>query len=105
MLIESDDDEKVILEEEGEVQETEEEVPRQETPLPLKPFFVICCVVLSEAFSVTMIFPFLADMVKDFGVAADDGEIGFYAGWIASSFNLAQFIAAFMWGTIYHNHN
>jgi MFS family permease len=68
------------------------------TPLPRYPFFVICCVVLSESFSITMIFPFLAHMVRDFGVAENEEDIGFYAGWIASSFNLAQFIAAFMWG-------
>jgi MFS family permease len=70
---------------------------KEMTPLPRLPFFVICCVVLSESFSITMIFPFIARMVRDFGVS-DEDDIGFYAGWIASSFNLAQFIAAFMWG-------
>lgn len=74
-------------------------VVKEMTPLPKLPFFVICCVVLSESFSITMIFPFLARMVRDFGVSNEE-DIGFYAGWIASSFNLAQFIAAFMWGRV-----
>lgn len=27
----------------------------EETPIPFKPFFVLCCCLLSESFSVTMI--------------------------------------------------
>lgn len=91
----------------SDVEETELLV-KTPTPLPLGPLFVLCCVVLSESFSITMIFPFIADMVRktvfeltywkvrDFGI--DEADIGFYAGWIASSFNIAQFCSSFAWG-------
>jgi hypothetical protein len=32
-------------------------------------------------------------MVEDFGIAHSKREIGYYAGLIASSFNIAQFIS------------
>jgi len=61
---------------------------------------VLCCVVLSESFSITMIFPFLANMVLDFKLTDKESEVGFYAGWIASSFSIAQFTSSFMWGKL-----
>lgn len=33
----------------------EDVIVEEETPLPFKPFFVLCCCLLSESFSVTMI--------------------------------------------------
>uniref|UniRef100_A0A6B2L3I2 Major facilitator superfamily (MFS) profile domain-containing protein n=1 Tax=Arcella intermedia TaxID=1963864 RepID=A0A6B2L3I2_9EUKA len=66
--------------------------------MPYKALFVLCCMVLSESFSITMIFPFLANMVLDFGLTDNLDEVGFYAGWIASCFNIAQFSSSFGWG-------
>eukprot|EP01126_Amoeba_proteus_P036816 TRINITY_DN3763_c0_g1_i2.p1 TRINITY_DN3763_c0_g1~~TRINITY_DN3763_c0_g1_i2.p1 ORF type:complete len:291 (-),score=33.15 TRINITY_DN3763_c0_g1_i2:242-1114(-) len=68
------------------------------TPLPYGKLFVLSCIGISESFSITMIFPFIANMVRDFGYPED--EIGFYAGWIASSFNIAQFMSSFGWGRV-----
>jgi hypothetical protein len=59
----------------------EDEIEPQVTPLPWKPISVLCCVILSESFAINMIFPFIADMVKSFGITKNDEEIGFYAGW------------------------
>ena len=42
-------------------EEMEEKLP---TPLPWKPFFVICCVVLSESFSVSMIVCYVIIEIK-----------------------------------------
>jgi hypothetical protein len=36
-------------------------------------------------------------MVRDFGMA-DEKDIGFYVGFIASSFSLAQFLTSIFWG-------
>jgi len=45
-----------------------------------------------------MIFPFIYEMVEDFGF--QESDISFYAGWIASSFNIAQFASSFAWGRV-----
>eukprot|EP01091_Cochliopodium_minus_P015672 TRINITY_DN5648_c0_g1_i1.p1 TRINITY_DN5648_c0_g1~~TRINITY_DN5648_c0_g1_i1.p1 ORF type:complete len:507 (-),score=122.96 TRINITY_DN5648_c0_g1_i1:69-1589(-) len=70
------------------------------TPLPVKQLFVLSTIIFAESFSITMIFPFLATMVLDFGIVESTKEVGYYAGWIASSFNLAQFFSSFIWGRL-----
>ncbi|KAJ1566578.1 hypothetical protein HK405_009260 [Cladochytrium tenue] len=62
---------------------------RQPTPLPRKIMFVLSVVILSEPMSMTILFPFVYFMVKGFGIA-DEKDIGYYVGFIASSFSLAQ---------------
>jgi MFS family permease len=44
----------------------------------------------------TVLFPFIYYMVRDFGYPQDD--VGYYVGWIASSFSLSQFFTAYLWG-------
>lgn len=77
------------------------------TPLPKKEILVLSCVMISEAISITMLFPFVGIhvyieckdllktgfMVSDFGIADSAKEIGYYGGLIASSFNIAQFVS------------
>eukprot|EP01090_Pellita_catalonica_P019715 TRINITY_DN6794_c0_g1_i1.p1 TRINITY_DN6794_c0_g1~~TRINITY_DN6794_c0_g1_i1.p1 ORF type:complete len:499 (+),score=71.37 TRINITY_DN6794_c0_g1_i1:101-1597(+) len=75
-----------------------DEVQGKATPLPARKVAVICIVIFTEGFSMTMIFPFLAIMVESFEVADNKTEIGYYAGLIASSFSVAQFFSSFFWG-------
>ncbi|KAI9355683.1 major facilitator superfamily domain-containing protein [Zopfochytrium polystomum] len=49
--------------------------------------------------SMTILFPFVYFMVRDFGIA-DEKNIGFYVGFIASSFSLAQFLTSLFWGWV-----
>lgn len=37
-------------------------------------------------------------MVRDFGITENEDEIGFYVGFIASAFSLAQFLTSIFWG-------
>ncbi|KAJ3076323.1 hypothetical protein HDU98_004307 [Podochytrium sp. JEL0797] len=39
-------------------------------------------------------------MVKDFDLPGGEKEVGFYVGFIASSFSLAQFMTSLMWGWV-----
>jgi MFS family permease len=55
-------------------------------------------VILSEPISLTIIFPFVYFMVKDFGIPEE--QIGYYVGFIASSFSFAQFLTAYLWGKV-----
>ncbi|KAJ3223538.1 hypothetical protein HDU81_009132 [Chytriomyces hyalinus] len=70
---------------------------RQQTPLPKKVMTVLCIVLFCEPVSMTILFPFIYFMVRDFGLASDK-EVGYYVGFIASSFSLAQFLTSLLWG-------
>eukprot|EP01102_Stenamoeba_stenopodia_P019644 TRINITY_DN7465_c0_g6_i1.p1 TRINITY_DN7465_c0_g6~~TRINITY_DN7465_c0_g6_i1.p1 ORF type:complete len:609 (-),score=118.27 TRINITY_DN7465_c0_g6_i1:52-1878(-) len=67
-----------------------------ETPLPLDKLIVILCILFSESFAATMLFSFVNFMVRDFGI--EDDDVGYYVGWLASSFFLGQFVSSFFWG-------
>jgi len=67
----------------------------QVTPLPKMLMFVICCLMLSDGFAITMLFPFVVWMVIDLGVATNERDAGFYAGILASAFSFAQFLSRF----------
>ncbi|ORZ21166.1 major facilitator superfamily domain-containing protein [Absidia repens] len=44
--------------------------------------------------------PFIYFLVRDFHVAKDDAQIGFYVGLLTSLFGVAQFVSAIPWGLI-----
>jgi MFS family permease len=69
------------------------------TPLPLKTLIVLCVVILSEPMSMSILFPFVVYMVRDFDIA-EEKDIGYYVGFIASSFSLAQLLTAIAWGRL-----
>ncbi|KAJ3216068.1 hypothetical protein HDU67_009948 [Dinochytrium kinnereticum] len=74
-----------------------------QTPLPKKIMFILCIVIFSEPMSMTILFPFVYFMVKDFLFEAshdqaNEKDIGYYVGFIASSFSLAQFLTSMFWG-------
>ncbi|KAI8617269.1 major facilitator superfamily domain-containing protein [Chytriomyces sp. MP71] len=70
---------------------------RPQTPLPAKVMTVLCIVLFCEPVSMTILFPFIYFMVRDFGLSSDK-EVGYYVGFIASAFSLAQFCTSLGWG-------
>lgn len=70
----------------------------QITPLPLKTMCILCIVILSEPISLTILFPFVYFLVKDFGI--ETINIGYYVGYIASAFGIAQFLTSMWWGAL-----
>ncbi|KAL6051140.1 Protein ZINC INDUCED FACILITATOR, variant 3 [Balamuthia mandrillaris] len=70
------------------------------TPLPKKKMFVLMCVVMSEGLAGSLLLPFIAFMVRSFGITDDDRDIGYYAGYVTSAFFLGQFSSNFLWGWI-----
>ena len=71
-------------------------VPVERTPLPWPEISVALVVLTTEAISFQYLFPFVPFMVRGFGIREED--VGFYAGWIASSFMVGQFFSSFFWG-------
>ncbi|KAJ3313769.1 hypothetical protein HDV04_001573 [Boothiomyces sp. JEL0838] len=68
------------------------------TPLPRLQLFMICLITFVEPVQFGMIFPFVYFMVRDFGIAKNETEIGNYVGLLTSSFCLAQFLTSLPWG-------
>lgn len=87
------------------------------TPLPKAKMFVVFIVLFCESLSLIQLFPYVAFMIKgivvrsinfrftyqsglDFGLATNNNDVGFYAGFLASSFSVAQFLSSFFWGKL-----
>ncbi|EFJ26685.1 hypothetical protein SELMODRAFT_97863 [Selaginella moellendorffii] len=68
------------------------------SPPPLKQLVSLGFVVLCNALPISVLYPFLYFMVRDFHVAKTESDIGFYAGWIGSSFMAGRFFTAVFWG-------
>lgn len=65
-------------------------------PYPSKQLFVLACCRFSEPVAMTSSFPYLFFMIRDFHLTDDEKKIGRYAGFLASSFSLAQFFSGSM---------
>ncbi|KAJ1555542.1 hypothetical protein HK405_000705, partial [Cladochytrium tenue] len=68
------------------------------TSLPGRTMAVLSVVVLCEPISMTVLFPFVYFMVRDFGIAEND--VGYYVGFLTGAFSLAQFVTSIPWGWI-----
>ncbi|ORY01402.1 MFS general substrate transporter [Basidiobolus meristosporus CBS 931.73] len=69
------------------------------TPLPKRQLFIICVARAGEPISMTILFPFIY-YVRDFNFVKDESEVGYYAGYIASSFAVAQVLTGIPWGIL-----
>jgi len=67
-------------------------------PLPWKQLIVVLMCFFAECMSANLLYPFIADMVRDFRIARDDTSIGYFAGLLASAFILAQFFSSYPLG-------
>ncbi|KAJ3275047.1 hypothetical protein HDV01_001553 [Terramyces sp. JEL0728] len=77
----------------------EGEEEHTETPLPFFTMAILCIVILSEPISSSILFPFVYFMVRDFKICKEQ-DIGYYVGFISSSFFLAQVVTSMWWGWI-----
>ncbi|KAK6359049.1 hypothetical protein TWF696_000220 [Orbilia brochopaga] len=71
------------------------------SPIRIKRILIlISLIVLSESLSSTILLPFVYFMVRDFGADGDERLIGSRAGFITSSFYLAQMLTTTIWGLL-----
>ena len=70
--------------------------PRFGPDFPWTKGLALACITLSESVCSTVLYPFVPFMVRDFGVP--DDNVGFYAGLLASAYNIAQIPAGIFWG-------
>jgi MFS family permease len=78
----------------------------QITPLPKLKVFLIFLIRLCDTYKIfiicryafSSIFPYIAFMIEDFRLTRNPSGIGFYAGFLSSSFFFAQFLTSPIYG-------
>ncbi|KAK9727657.1 hypothetical protein K7432_001641 [Basidiobolus ranarum] len=70
------------------------------TPLPMRQLIILCLVRLAEPINYTILFPFMYKMVKWMNVGESEEDVSSFAGLIAASFAIAQFISGIPWGIL-----
>ncbi|XP_021625756.1 protein ZINC INDUCED FACILITATOR-LIKE 1 isoform X2 [Manihot esculenta] len=68
--------------------------------LPIRELVSIWIVVLCTALPISSLFPFLYFMVRDFNIAKREEDIGYYAGYIGSSFMFGRALTSVFWGIV-----
>ncbi|XP_024398714.1 protein ZINC INDUCED FACILITATOR-LIKE 1 isoform X2 [Physcomitrium patens] len=68
--------------------------------LPYKIFGTLAALTLVSALPISSLYPFLYFMVRDFNIAKSDKDIGFYAGYVGSSFMVGRFLTSVQWGMV-----
>ncbi|KZT57853.1 MFS general substrate transporter [Calocera cornea HHB12733] len=69
----------------------------EDRPLPLWQMFLLCFARLVEPVAFFSIFPFVSQMIHESG-SVPDTDVGFWSGWIESSFSLTQTVFMLFWG-------
>ncbi|XP_024518312.1 protein ZINC INDUCED FACILITATOR-LIKE 1 [Selaginella moellendorffii] len=73
---------------------------RKNAPVPYKLLGFLGVVTLANCLPISVLYPFVYFMVKDFHVAKSDEDIGYYAGWLGSSFMAGRAVTGLFWGRI-----
>ena len=84
-------------------QQEEEQQEQQEepvTPLPKFKMFIILAIMFCDTFAACSITSYVGYMVKDFNMTDNDTKIGYYAGFLASSYYFAQLFSSIFWGSV-----
>ncbi|KDP27074.1 hypothetical protein JCGZ_22071 [Jatropha curcas] len=68
--------------------------------LPIRELFSIWIVVLGTALPISSLFPFLYFMVRDFHIAKREEDIGYYAGYVGSTYMLGRALTSAFWGIV-----
>ncbi|TXG48153.1 hypothetical protein EZV62_027447 [Acer yangbiense] len=70
----------------------------EQSGVPYKNLSYIWLVSLCTALPISSLFPFVYFMIRDFHIAKREEDIGFYAGFVGSSFMVGRALTSFLWG-------
>ncbi|CAN1837605.1 Probable peptide/nitrate transporter At3g43790 [Linum perenne] len=73
---------------------------QRHTGVPYLNLSYIWIVSLCTALPIQSLFPFIYFMIKDFHIAEREEDIGFYAGFVGSSFMIGRALTSFFWGRL-----
>jgi MFS family permease len=70
---------------------------RPEKKFPIGPIAIVSLIMISEPISMSVLYPFIYYMVRDFKIV-DDENIGLFSGILSAAFSIAQFFSGTFWG-------
>ncbi|XP_056165987.1 probable peptide/nitrate transporter At3g43790 isoform X2 [Syzygium oleosum] len=73
---------------------------RERRGIPYRDLSFIWIVSLCTALPISSLFPFLYFMIRDFHIAKREEDIGFYAGFVGSSFMVGRALTSVFWGVL-----
>ncbi|KIM21199.1 hypothetical protein M408DRAFT_80865 [Serendipita vermifera MAFF 305830] len=73
---------------------------RPETPLPWRQLGILLLLNLPEPISACLIYPFIAQLVEELGVAQTKSSIGYYVGMVESLFFVTEALFILQWGRL-----
>ncbi|KAK8487732.1 hypothetical protein V6N13_138501 [Hibiscus sabdariffa] len=73
---------------------------QEQTGAPYMLLSFIWIVSLCTALQIASLFPFLYFMIRDFHIAKREEDIGFYAGFVGSSFMVGRALTSLFWGVV-----
>ncbi|OMO91474.1 Tetracycline resistance protein, TetA/multidrug resistance protein MdtG [Corchorus olitorius] len=71
---------------------------QEQTGVPYKHLSFIWIVSLCTALPISSLFPFIYFMIRDFHIAKREEDIGYYAGFLGSSFMVGRALTSLCWG-------
>ncbi|CAN1305946.1 Protein ZINC INDUCED FACILITATOR-LIKE 1 [Linum perenne] len=77
-----------------------DQLKESKTGWPVREFLSIWILVLSTTLPISSLFPYLYFMIRDFNIATREEDIGYYAGYVGSSFMLARALTSVSWGVV-----
>ncbi|XP_074310752.1 protein ZINC INDUCED FACILITATOR-LIKE 1-like [Silene latifolia] len=77
-----------------------EKIKDTQQGLPFKTLAGVWVIVLCNALPISSLFPFLYFMVRDFHIAEEEADVGYYAGFVGCSFMLGRALTSVLWGMV-----
>ncbi|XP_021714684.1 protein ZINC INDUCED FACILITATOR-LIKE 1-like [Chenopodium quinoa] len=68
--------------------------------IPWKLLASIWIIVLCNALPISSLFPFLYFMIRDFHIAEQEEDVGYYAGFVGSAFMFGRALTSVIWGKL-----
>ncbi|CAI9285066.1 unnamed protein product [Lactuca saligna] len=72
----------------------------ERTGLPYAHLSYIWLVSLCTALPISSLYPFIYFMIRDFNIATQEEDIGYYAGFVGSSFMIGRALTSLFWGVL-----
>jgi MFS family permease len=81
-------------------QQRQKRVKTKTTPLPKGDMMCVMAIFLCEGVSYTFAGPFIGYMILDFGLVSSEDKAGYFAGFLAGTFSIAQFFTSILFGIL-----
>ena len=96
-LVDKDDDVTTILVDDDKWDELASDTP---AAYSRKPIMTLCFAMFANSVALTNVFPYAGFMILHYGLTADETQVGYYAGWLMTSFMAGRLLSSFYCGAL-----